>query len=236
MYTCDADGAIAFYNEEAVRIWGRAPEPGDTDELFYGFFRLYLPDESPLPHSQTPMAQALRTGNGVHGREIVMERPDGSRAWNFGQCRSPSRRIRSNMRSNQCFCGEWLHLSVNASPLCDENGEILYGLLTAGDIGEIKRTERALSEKERLLRDVMDNMVAMIGLLTPDGTLIRANRTALEAADLIPEDVLGKPFEKTYWWAWSTEVQNRLRSAIERCSGGEGSRYDEVIRVGETEP
>ncbi len=89
--------------------------------------------------------------------------------------------------------------------------------------------------KERLLRDVMDNMVAMIGLLTPDGVLTRANRTALHAADLKPEDVLGKPFEEAYWWAWSTEVQKRLKSAMERCAAGEGSRYDEVIRVGENE-
>jgi len=96
-----------------------------------------------------------------------------------------------------------------------------------------KGIEGTLQLSEQLLRNILDNMVAMIGVLTPDGTLIQANRTALEAANLRPEDVLGKPFEECYWWAWSPEVQRRLRGAIEKADAGNVSRYDEVIRVGE---
>jgi PAS domain S-box-containing protein len=76
-------------------------------------------------------------------------------------------------------------------------------------------------------------MVAMIGLLTPDGILIQANRTSLAAANLSIEDVKDKPFEECYWWAWSKEVQKRLRAAIQEAAAGQMVRYDEVIRVGE---
>ena len=66
-----------------------------------------------------------------------------------------------------------------------------------------------------------------------DGILIEANRPALAAAGLKPEDVLGKPFEETYWWAYSPEVQRQLREAIERAARGEASRYDAKVRTAE---
>ena len=72
-----------------------------------------------------------------------------------------------------------------------------------------------------------------VGLMTPQGILIEANRPALAAAGLRPEDVLGKPFEDTYWWAYSPDVQQQLREAIARAARGEASRYDVQVRVAE---
>ncbi len=63
--------------------------------------------------------------------------------------------------------------------------------------------------------------------------MLEANRPALAAAGLKPEDVLGKPFEETYWWAYSREVQQQLREAIVRAARGEASRYDVRVRTGE---
>ena len=82
------------------------------------------------------------------------------------------------------------------------------------------------------LRQVLDSLDVFVGLLTPDGTLIEANHTALAAASLRLEDVLGKPFEDTYWWSYSPAVQAQLRAAIHRASQGERVRYDVVVRVG----
>ena len=70
-----------------------------------------------------------------------------------------------------------------------------------------------------------------VGLMTPQGILIEANRSALVAAGLKPEDVLGKPFEDTYWWAHSREAQQQLRGAIARAARGEASRYDVQVRA-----
>jgi len=37
VYTCEApSGVITFYNQQAARLWGRAPQPGYTDERFSG--------------------------------------------------------------------------------------------------------------------------------------------------------------------------------------------------------
>ena len=97
------------------------------------------------------------------------------------------------------------------------------------------RRTRAETEPEqggRLLHEVLDGLFAFVGLLTPDGTLVEANRAALEAAGLRAEDVVGLPFEQTYWWSYSPDVQARLRAAVERAAGGEPSRFDAVNRVG----
>ncbi len=100
------------------------------------------------------------------------------------------------------------------------------------DISERKRAEEVRRESEAFLRRVLDSLYAFVGVLTPGGTLIQANLAALEAAGLKPEDVLGKPFDQTYWWDWSPEVQAQLRAAIKRAAAGESSRFDVVIRLG----
>jgi PAS domain S-box-containing protein len=80
VYSCDASGAVDHCNRRAVELWGRAPEPGDTDERFCGSHRLFLPDGTFLPHAECPMAQVV---NGqvdeIRDAEVVIERPNGSR-------------------------------------------------------------------------------------------------------------------------------------------------------------
>jgi len=95
------------------------------------------------------------------------------------------------------------------------------------------KTMETSRESEQHLRNILDGISILIGLMTPDGTLIEANKTALEVAGLKPEDVLGKPFEETYWWSYSEPIKQELRKAIRRAKKGESSRYDVVVRVGE---
>ena len=79
--------------------------------------------------------------------------------------------------------------------------------------------------------NVLDGLFAFAGVLNPQGVLVEANRAALQAASLRPEDVLGKPFEETYWWSYSPEVRTRLRAAIDRAAQGHAVRYDAVNRI-----
>ncbi|MBI3775118.1 MAG: PAS domain S-box protein [Gammaproteobacteria bacterium] len=106
---------------------------------------------------------------------------------------------------------------------------------TVQDITERKHAEELIRDSERKMRMVLDGLgpSMFVGLMTSDGVLIEANRPALAAAGLKPEDVLGKPFEQTYWWAYSEAVQTQLRAAVERAKRGEPTRYDVPIRVAE---
>jgi signal transduction histidine kinase/ActR/RegA family two-component response regulator len=121
VYSCHASGVIREYNQRAAQLWGRKPEPGDTDERFCGSFKLYRPDGSFMPHEQCPMGDVL-TGKvpGVLDGEVLIERPDGSR----------------------------ITVIVNIAPLTDDRGEITGAINCFYDITERKNLER---ERETLL-------------------------------------------------------------------------------------
>lgn len=77
IYTTDADGRITFHNDAAMSLWGRRPESG-TD-MWCGSQRMLTVEGIPLPHADSPMAEAIRTGQPMHWSEIIIERPDGTR-------------------------------------------------------------------------------------------------------------------------------------------------------------
>jgi PAS domain S-box-containing protein len=77
IYTTDAEGKITYFNQTAVEFAGRRPTLG-TDEWCVTW-KLYMPDGTPLPHDQCPMAIALKEGRMIRGVEAVAERPDGTR-------------------------------------------------------------------------------------------------------------------------------------------------------------
>lgn len=81
-------------------------------------------------------------------------------------------------------------------------------------------------QSEQRYRAIIDTTRSLIGLLTPDGTLIDINRTALERAGIRRQDVIGKPFWETPWWTHDAEQQQRLKQAIRRVAAGGHDRFE----------
>jgi PAS domain S-box-containing protein len=161
-------------------------------------------------------AEAHAAGIGV--REVLQ-----GEAREFGleyTCRSPTER-------------QWFHLMV--TPL--RNDRRAGAVVMHVDITERKRAEATAERSQKRLRDLIDGLgpAMFVGLMTPRGILLEVNRPALAAAGLKLEDVLGKPFEETYWWAYSADVQQQLREAIVRAARGEASRYDVRLRAAENQ-
>lgn len=122
---------------------------------------------------------------------------------------------------------------INVTALNDEMERHSHRIVSVQDITERKEAEDKLRQSEQRLRDVIDGMFAFVGMLTPEGTLIEANRSALQVAGLHPDDVIGTPFEQTYWWSGLPEEQERLREAMRRGVRGEASRFDTINRIAE---
>lgn len=122
-------------------------------------------------------------------------------------------------------------VDARGTPIRDQDGKAIGVVFVFRDISDLRETQRIREESAQRLRDVIDGLAAFVGMMTPDGILIEANRRALEAAQLQPEDVLGKPFEETFWWSYDPQVQVELRSAINRAATGESVRYDVQVRV-----
>jgi PAS domain S-box-containing protein len=124
------------------------------------------------------------------------------------------------------------YVSVRAVPLFGATGGVVEWIGTVSDIHERRVATEALARSERQLRDVLDGLTVFVGLVSPDGVLLEANRAALESAGLEADDVIGQPYADTYWWAHSVEVQGKLRDAIARAAGGERVRFDVEARLG----
>jgi PAS domain S-box-containing protein len=128
--------------------------------------------------------------------------------------------------------GSWLWAGLTGTIVRGRDGSPDYFIAVVEDISQRKELEDRLVDAEKHLRAVLDSMYAFVGVLSPDGILLEANRAALEAAGLRAEDVLGRRFEEAYWWSYDPDVQRQLSVAIERAARGEPSRYDVVVRLG----
>ena len=103
-------------------------------------------------------------------------------------------------------------------------------------ITERETAQEAAVASERKFRAIFDQTFQFIGLLDLDGTLLEANRSALEFAGYDERDVVGKPFWNTPWWRHSEELQSRVRDAIREAVGGTFVRFEatHIARDGST--
>ncbi len=164
IYTCGRDGLLVQYNRRAAELWGRAPVPGDAHVRFCGAWKAYRPDGQPLDLSDAPMAELLRSGAPVRDRELVVERPDGTR----------------------------IVILANLDPLLDEAGELIGAVNCFQDITEAKRTEQALREQQRDLDDFFENGAVALHLVGSDGTILRANQAELDLLGYSREEYVGR--------------------------------------------
>jgi PAS domain S-box-containing protein len=122
-YTCDADGLITYFNQQAVRLWGRVPKLNDPEDRFCGSFKMYTSDGAPLPHDQCWMALTLKEGKGYNGHEVMVEHPDGSRGLGL----------------------------AHVNPIHDESGRLIGAVNVVVDISDRKRAE--IEREELLMRE-----------------------------------------------------------------------------------
>jgi PAS domain S-box-containing protein len=94
------------------------------------------------------------------------------------------------------------------------------------DITNRKKAEEALRESEIKIRAIFDQTFQFIGLMNIDGTLIEANRAALEFSGIKSSSVLNKPFWQGPWWTHSPELQEKLRQSVEKAARGEFIRFE----------
>jgi len=100
------------------------------------------------------------------------------------------------------------------------------------DVGQRDGSDFLRASQQQLV-DILDKVNFFVGLFSPEGIVLEANRAPLDAAAIDRAEVIGKPFAETYWWSHSPAVQEELRRALERAAAGETVRYDEQVRVAE---
>ncbi len=132
---CDQYGTVELYNRTAVELWGWEPPNHDGGRRFCGSYRLFRPDGTLMPHSESPAAEALRTGAPVRNRELVIGRPDGTR----------------------------VPVLANVVPLRDAEGSMIGAVSCLQDITERKQAEEKLQESNDKLQLMSRRLVEFPG-------------------------------------------------------------------------
>ena len=117
------------------------------------------------------------------------------------------------------------------TPLQDPSGAVTGVISFSVDLSAEQQARRDEQRQRERLQRLQDSLNSFVGLLSPDGTLLEANATALERGGLTRDDVIGRKFWDCWWWSYSPESQARLRAAVARAAGGEIVRYDVPLRV-----
>jgi PAS domain S-box-containing protein len=108
----------------------------------------------------------------------------------------------------------------------DERQQLTGHYCCMKDITAAKQAEAALMQSEQKFRAIFDSTFQFIGLLTPDGITLEANRTALEAIGATPSEIVGQYFWLTPWWTHSPNLQVQLQQAIVRAAAGHLVRFE----------
>jgi PAS domain S-box-containing protein len=144
IYVCDASGLIIYYNSQAAKLWGRSPSLNDPSDRFCGSYRMYHLDGGRIEHPVCPMAEALRSGDSVQNREIVVEGADGARAV----------------------------VRVNINPIKDRSGNTLGAVNCFQDVTDRKRSERQIAilagEAEHRTKNILSTVQATVHLSQSD--------------------------------------------------------------------
>ncbi|MCB1282686.1 MAG: PAS domain-containing protein, partial [Salinibacterium sp.] len=202
IYGIDLEGVCTFANEACIRLLGFEDVSQLVGRQMHELIHHHLNDGRRYDNEDCAIYRALRKGREVHVDDEVFWRADGS----------------------QLEVEYWSYPQV-------VDGQVVGCVVTFLDSTERRSWERELEEREGHLRRVIDNMLGLVGVLTPDGTLVEVNEAALRIGALAREDVIGRPFWDCYWWNYDDVSVARLRGWVERALNGELIREDVPVRI-----
>jgi len=157
IYACDASGRLCWFNARAAAIWGRSPEIGEKVEPSRAS-HVYGLDGGLIADGETPLAQALRTGESVEGRKVLVERPDGGR----------------------------VSAMVHVTALLDSGRNIVGAIGCFHDVTEQMKEERSARDSERQLREILDALPVALYTTDSDGRITYYNEAAVDMSGRRP--------------------------------------------------
>ena len=84
----------------------------------------------------------------------------------------------------------------SATPIRDEDGQVVGCVLVFRDITERQRAEMARDQSERELADFFENASVALHWVGPDGVILRANQAELEMLGYTREEYVGQHISK----------------------------------------
>ncbi|QLD85189.1 PAS domain S-box protein [Natronomonas halophila] len=98
-----------------------------------------------------------------------------------------------------------------------------------GDLYAVSGLARDITdrkERQRRFEAIFNQTYQFTGLLSPDGTLLEANDTALAFGGITRDDVIGEKVWDAYWFRVSEDVRERAKEAVKQAADGEFAREE----------
>jgi PAS domain S-box-containing protein len=115
--------------------------------------------------------------------------------------------------------GKRLNVSLTISPIRDTQGKVIGASKIARDITERKRAEKELRENQELLRAAFTQTYSFLAILSTDGTVVEANRAALEGTGYPRDEVVGHKLWEI-WWHSLPEEQTIAQTSVATAAKG----------------
>ncbi len=94
------------------------------------------------------------------------------------------------------------------------------------ELNEQKRLKKVQRESEFKFKALYNNTFQLMGMIAPDGTVLSANKPAMEIAGTKKSDVVGKLYWDTIWFSHSDEVKKKIRDSVIRAASGQFIRFE----------
>lgn len=105
-------------------------------------------------------------------------------------------------------------------------GDQLFILGIDRDISERKRMENAIRENERKFRAIFNQTFEMMGILSPDGRLLDANKMLFDFSNSNPDQIIGHYFWESPWWVNTKEMQEKLQKYVLDAASNKFVRFE----------
>jgi len=115
--------------------------------------------------------------------------------------------------------GKRINISLTVSPIKDSSGRVTGASKIARDITESRTIEKELREKQELLRAAFTQTYSFMAILSKDGTIVDANRAALEGTGFTRDEAIGNKLWDV-WWRSLPEEREIAKTSVATARKG----------------
>ncbi len=197
------DGVLRIVNQACKDFLGIVDEPdvvGHCAHTFTPTWREIDANNAPFPPEQVPLFRAAQ-GISTTNQEIGYLRKDGTVRWGL----------------------------VSASPITNDDGQIIAAYSVISDITEHKLAEQALRTSEARYRILAENVRDVIWMMDVDGRFTYASPSIERLRGYTVEEIMGQTLDQALTPASAAIVKQDLQTVIEKVMAGEcvvPGRYD----------
>ncbi|MFC6717572.1 PAS domain-containing protein [Natrialbaceae archaeon GCM10025810] len=203
----DAEGRTLLANRRVREILGLSEGEGIGDVESREGWTVYDAEGAALKPGEGPVARVRRTGERVFDEEILVERPTGDRTW----------------------------LSVNATPVFDDDGSIERVIAAGEDVTALKTHERELarrkSELETELSEILGRISDAFYALDEEWRFTHVNERAEELLGYSREELLGECVWDVFPGGTRSDLIEKYTEAMETQEAVSWERFSGSLEI-----